>query len=332
MAVCGFTAGDFMIKKAVWSFSFIIAVLLLCGCSEKEFSDGGYYLDTFVSVTAYGENAEAAVKEVLKETERIENLMSAYKPGSDICRINSAMVSQAVEISEETASVLKKALEFSKKTDGAFDISVKPLVDLWNIKAENPVVPSETDISVALESVGYENILLSGNKISFLKENMKIDLGGAAKGYCADRAAEIMKKHGVENALLDFGGNIFALGKNKNGTPWRIGLQDPKKSRGEHFTVEELSNKTAVTSGSYERYFEYGGKIYHHILNPQTGYPADSGLISATVISKNSFEADMLSTAVFVLGVEDFSKIKDRFDFEKIITVDKNNNQRVITK
>ena len=310
----------------------IFAAVSAAGCSQKEVSDGGYYLDTMVSVTAYGENAEEAVAEVLKETERLENLLSAYKSESDIYKINSATFGTWVTVSDETAQILKKALEFSKKTNGAFDITVKPLVDLWNIKAENPVVPDKDDIDAAVGITGFENVILDGNKVSFLKEGMKIDLGGAAKGYCADRAVEILKNHGVENALLDFGGNIYALGKNKNGTPWRIGLQDPGKGRGEHFRVEELSGKTAVTSGSYERYFEADGKIYHHILNPQTGYPADSGLISATVVGKNSFEADMLSTAVFVMGTEEFYKIRNRFDFERIITVDKTNSERILTK
>ena len=142
----------------------------------------------------------------------------------------------------------------------------------------------------------------------------------------------ILKSYNIKNAILDFGGNVYALGKNKNGSEWRIGLQDPSKQRGEHFRVENLSYKTAVTSGSYERYFEKDGKVYHHIINPETGYPSDNNLISATVISENSFEADMMSTAIFVMGKEEFYKIKDNFEFEKVITVDKNNNEAVINK
>jgi len=321
-----------MLKKLCTLVLITAFAFTFAGCSEEEFSDGGYYLNTMVSVTARGENARQAVEAVLAETERIENLLSAYKPESEIYKINSASIGESVEISEETASLLKKALEFSRKTDGAFDITVKPLVDLWNINSENPSVPKAEEIEQAVRAVGYENVILEGNAVRFLKEGMKIDLGGAAKGYCADRAAEILESYGIRNALMDFGGNIYALGTNKNGAPWRIGLQDPGKSRGEYFRIEELSGKTAVTSGSYERYFESDGKIYHHILNPQSGYPADSGLISATVVGENSFEADMLSTAVFVMGTENFGKIRSRFDFDRVITVDKSNQEHILSK
>ena len=157
-------------------------------------------------------------------------------------------------------------------------------------------------------------------------------MGGAAKGYCADRVKEVLKSFGIKNALIDLGGNIYALGKNEQGKNWRIGLQKPGGKRGEYFSIEELSNKTAVTSGSYERYFEKNGKIYHHIIDRKTGYSSDSGLISVTVVSGNSFEADMLSTAIFVMGADEFEKIKSEFDFEKYITVDKYNRERVYEK
>ena len=155
---------------------------------------------------------------------------------------------------------------------------------------------------------------------------MALDLGGALKGYAADRAAEIIKNSGVENALIDIGGNVYALGKSPKGREWKIGLQHPGKDRGEYFEALDLSDKTCVTSGSYERYFEKDGKVYHHIMDRQTGYSADSGLISVSVVGKSSFEADMASTAAFVMGEEEFLKVKDKFDIEYIVTVDKTNN------
>lgn len=289
-------------------------------------------MNTVVSVTAYGDKADEAVKAAFDEVKRIEKLLSCHIEDSEISKVNKSAHINPVEVSPETAEVLKKALLFCQKTKGAFDISIKPLSDLWNIKAEKPEVPSDEQIKNTLSFVGYENISLDGNLVSFKKEGVQIDLGGAAKGYCADRVREVLKSFGVKNALIDLGGNIYALGKNEQGGSWRIGLQKPGGKRGEYFSIEELSDKTAVTSGSYERYFEKDGKIYHHILDRSTGKPADSGLISVTVISKNSFEADMLSTAIFVMGAEEFEKVKNEFDFEKYITVDKYNVERVYVK
>ena len=317
-------------------FVSVILCIVLClglfGCAEKKVSSTEFALNTVITITAYGDKAKEAMDASFAEVKRIENLLSAYIDHSDISKINKNACNAPVEVENETIYVLKKALEMSQKTNGAFDITVKPLVDLWDIKSENPKIPAEDAINAAKNLVGYKNVVIDGNKVSFKKQGMKIDLGGAAKGYCADKVIEVLKSYGVKNALIDLGGNIYALGKNENGDNWRIGLQDPTSSRGEHFSVEELSNKTAVTSGSYERYFEKDGKIYHHILNPETGSPADSGLISVTVISENSFEADMLSTAVFVMGNEEFKELSQKFNYNKVITVDKNNVAKTYEK
>jgi thiamine biosynthesis lipoprotein len=324
------------IKKLIKKKIFIFCVLLVCiafsSCSEKKVSSTELAMNTVISITAYGDKADEAVKASFDEVKRIEKLLSCHIDDSEISKVNKSAFENPVEVSPETAEVLKNALLFCQKTNGAFDISIKPLADLWNIKAENPKVPSGEEINTVLSFVGYENICLNGNFVSFKKEGVQIDLGGAAKGYCADRIAEILKSFGVKNALIDLGGNIYAIGKNEQGKEWRIGLQKPGEKRGEYFSVEELSDKTAVTSGSYERYFEKDGRVYHHILDTQSGYPSESGLISVTVISKSSFEADMLSTAIFVMGGDEFEKIKDGFDFEKYITVDKYNASRVYKK
>ncbi|MBR3932580.1 MAG: FAD:protein FMN transferase [Clostridia bacterium] len=320
------------IYKLVSLFLGVVMCLGLFGCAEKKVSSTEFALNTVITITAYGDKAQEAMDASFAEVKRIENLLSAYIDGSDISKINKSACDAPVEVSDETINVLTKALEMSQKTDGAFDITVKPLVDLWDIKSENPKIPSEDAINTAKNLVGYKDVVIDGNRVSFKKQGMKIDLGGAAKGYCADKVIEVLKSYGVKNALIDLGGNIYALGKNENGDNWRIGLQDPTSARGEHFSVEEISDKTAVTSGSYERYFEKDGKIYHHILNPETGRPADSGLISVTVISKNSFEADMLSTAVFVMGSEKFKEKSDNFNFSKVITVDKNNIAKTFEK
>ena len=314
------------------TFCALLSCLVFSSCSEKKVSQTEFAMNTVISITAYGDKADEAVKASFDEVKRIEKLLSCHIADSEISKVNKMAHINPVEVSTETADVLKKALSVCEKTNGAFDMSTKPLSDLWNIKAENPKVPADEELKNILSFVGYENISLDGNFVSFKKEGLQIDLGGAAKGYCADRVKDVLKSFGIKNALIDLGGNIYALGKNEQGKNWRIGLQKPGGQRGEYFSIEELSGKTAVTSGSYERYFEKNGKIYHHIMDRKTGYPADSGLISVTVISKNSFEADMLSTAIFVMGEEEFEKIKSEFDFEKYITVDKYNRERVYEK
>ncbi len=299
----------------------------LCSCSEKKASATELAMDTVVTLTLYGDRADEALSAGLEEIRRIDALLNAHSPYSEISLLNSAGADNPVELSEDTLFVLKNALRISHLTDGAFDVSIKPLADLWDFKAENPKVPSQADIDNALLKVGYKDIKIDGKLVSFAKEGMQIDLGAAAKGYCADSLVKLFKSYGIKNALIDLGGNIYAMGKNERGGAWRIGLQSPSENRGEHFAIEDLSNKTAVTSGSYERYFKSDGKVYHHILNPKTGYSADSGLISVTVIGGSSLEADMLSTAIFVMGEEKFKEKASEFDFDKYIAVDKNNRE-----
>ncbi len=315
-----------MLKKLMLSLIIFACIFAFCSCeSNKKIQKTEFCLDTLVSITSYGENAEAATEATIDEIKRIESVFSPFLPQSELYKINQNAHS-GYEISDEMKTVLSEALRVCELTDGAFDITLKPFSDLWNIKSENPVVPDDKLIEEAKAKVGYENVELSGNVITFKKEGMAIDLGGAAKGYAADRAAEILKSYGIKNAILDLGGNIYAIGKSEKGTPWRIGLQDPSKERGEFFKAIELRDSTCVTSGSYERYFEKNGKIYHHIIDRNTGYSADSGLISVSVIGKSSFEADMLSTAIFVMGEERFENIKNNFNIEKYVTVDKNNH------
>ena len=319
-------------RKLLTVFLVVSILLSLVSCSKNtKVTESAMCLDTIVTISCYGEanQASKAAKAAISEIQRIEFLLSPYIETSELYRINQNAHIKPVTVSDETFYVIEKALEFCKKTDGAFDITVKPLTELWNIKAENPVIPSEDMISDVLEKVDYTNVVIENNTVFFKKEGVRIDPGGAVKGYAADKAAEIIKSYGINSAILDLGGNVYALGKSEKNAPWKIGLQDPSGDRGKYFKVVELSDETCVTSGSYERYFEKDGKVYHHILNPKTGYPADNGLISVSITGTSSFEADMLSTAVFVMGEENFKKIKDRFQYKNCIVVDKSNNWRV---
>ncbi|MBO5008968.1 MAG: FAD:protein FMN transferase [Clostridia bacterium] len=281
-----------------------------------------YAMNTQITITAKSRGADRAVKDAISEVKRIDSLMSPSLSTSDICRINSAKANTRVQISPETYSLIEMSLQISQKTDGAFDISVNPLIELWDITSSKPRIPSEGDISKAKSLVNYRDISLNSSDKSVLlkKEGMSISLGAVAKGYAADRAVEILRNHGVKEAIVDLGGNVYVLGDKK-----RIGIQTPFKKRGEYFKVCTVSDKAVVTCGAYERYFEENGRIYHHIFDPNTGYPASSGIKSVTVICANSALADALSTALFVSGEERAEQIIAGFDgAEAIILTDDN--------
>lgn len=315
-----------IMKRIFLGFCLACLMLSLGGCSEEKVSRTVMVMDTIATIDCYGENSKEACDKAISEIQRLELLFSPYIETSEIYKINKNAHLSLVKTDAEVFRVLERCYEVSKITDGAFDITLKPLKDVWNMKSESPKVPSKEEIDEALSICGYENLVLSEGGVFFKKEGMALDLGGAVKGYAADRAAEVIKKAGVKNALIDIGGNVYALGKSPKKREWKIGLQHPGKDRGEYFEAVELSDKTCVTSGSYERYFEQDGKVYHHIMDPKTGYSADSGLVSVSVIGKSSFEADMASTAAFVMGAERFLEVKDDFDIESFIAVDKTNN------
>ena len=258
-----------------------------------------YAMNTQITITAKGLGSKKAVEEAVKEVKRLDRLMSVTVKDSDVYKINNTAPYTAVKVSDEVYSLIELALEVSRKTDGAFDITINPLSELWNISGENPIVPSEADIADCLNLVDYKCIELdSKNKTVMLKsDGMSITLGAIAKGYAADRVKDILKDYGIKDGVIDLGGNVYILGKNKT-----VGIQTPFKKRGEYYKVCKVSDTSVVTSGSYERYFEQDGAFYHHILDPKTGYPATGGFSSCTVICENSALADALSTAAFVAG------------------------------
>lgn len=293
--------------------------VLLCVTPQKaEVTD--FAMDTVVKITLKAKRPNSVAKSAIKEIKRLDALMSVTNSKSDVYKINSAKAGEAVKVDSELFELLNLCMQISQKTDGAFDITVNPLSEIWNIKAKNPVVPDESAIQKSKELVGYKNIILNSKEKTVTKkiDSVSITLGAIAKGYATDKAAKILEDNGVKDAIIDFGGNIYVIGKNK-----KIGLQTPFENRGEYFKVCTVSDASVVTSGAYERYFEYCGKIYHHILNPKTGYPADSDIKSVSIICKSSATADALSTAIFVSGKYNADKILDRFkNAEAIIYLD----------
>jgi thiamine biosynthesis lipoprotein len=243
--------------------------------------------------------------------------MSANIEDSDLGRINRASGIHAVEVHPATILVLKRAVHFAKLSGGAFDPSIGPLVKLWNIGFGADRVPGEEEIAAVLPLINWKDIVINEDAATvFLRQpGMRLDLGAIAKGYAADEAAGILRAAGIKRALIDLGGNILVYGTKRDGSPWRVGIQNPVEGRGAYFGITEVQNtppgsglppgsKTMVTSGVYERFFESHGKRYHHILSPGSGRPVDNGLLSVTVISGSSIDADALSTSLFVLGYE----------------------------
>ncbi len=302
-------------KIEKWVYAFIILSILLSGCSRtqnKEFKRSIFALNTFLEFTVYGdEKAENALENAIMRITEIESRMSATIESSDVSRINKSAGIKPIKVHEDTLKVIQKGLEYGKITEGAFDITIYPIVKLWGVTSDDPKVPSPWEVEEALELVDYRKVLLSEtDKTVYLEKlGMQIDLGGIAKGYAADEAADILRKSGVKHAVINLGGDVMVIGDKVDGKPWRIGIRDPRPEDGEaYFGVVETKDKTVVTSGDYERYMEKllkdKGIRYHHIFDPKTGYPTDTQITTTTIIGNVSTDADALSTALFIMGVE----------------------------
>lgn len=303
-------------KRLIFSLIAVaVIILIFVFCVPREHTQTDYAMNTVISVTLRSTSAEETAQKAIAEVKRIDSLMSTTLPESDIYKINSAKAGTYVKVSDETYELIKMSLMVSDKTDGAFDITVNPLSEKWNFTSSNPKIPEKEDIEKLLRLVNYKDVLLNDadKSVCLANDGMSISLGAVAKGYAATRAMEILKQAEVKDAIIDLGGNIYALGDKK------IGIQTPFKARGEYFTVCEVTDTSVVTSGAYERYFEENGKIYHHIIDPQTGYPADSDIKSVTVISEDSALADALSTAIFVSGTKRAEDILSGFKDAKAI-------------
>jgi len=289
-------------------------MFLLVSCTKREensITKTNFLLDTLIQITAYGENADKAIDSAFDRISEIHNKMNVNDENSEVSKINKMAGRGYQRVSEDTLYVIKKGLFYSALSKGRFDITVGPLVKLWGIGTDKARVPDKKEIENALSLINYKDVIINEdkNEVMLKKENMSIDLGAIAKGYAADEVMRILKENGIKSAVADLGGNIYVLGSKPNGKPWRIGIQDPFKSRGSTFAVIEVKDKTLVTSGTYERFFIKGGKRYHHILDVKTGYPVENGLVSVTIIGDSSIDCDALSTTAFVLGLQEGMKL-----------------------
>ena len=315
-------------KKRIYILILIMIMSILVGCSNeiKETTPikvTEFVLGTIVDIQIYDEKDQEAVKLVTDRLREIEALMTINKEESDLQNLNKSGAEGYV-VNKETYKVIEDSLKYAEMSNGMFDPTIGPLIKLWNIGTDDARVPEQTEIESALPLVNYKNVkLIEGNKVVLKEKNMIIDLGSIAKGYAADVAVEILKENKVERAIINLGGNIYALGDKGNGDPWKIGIQDPFSDRGEYLGVVSIANQTVVTSGIYERYFEEGGKRYHHIINPNTGYPVNNELASVTIVSDSSIDADALSTTTFVMGRDEGLKLIESIDNCEAIFVTK---------
>lgn len=285
----------------------ILIYIFATGKHEKiEAEKSSYVLGTIINLKAFGNKAEKAINEAIERLNNIDDKMSAFKEESDISKINSKAGFALEAVSKDTYFVVKKAVEYSKILEGTFDPTIRPLVKLWNIGTDKEIIPGKDKIEEVTKLVNYNDVILneSNQAIMLENKNQALDVGGIAKGFAADEVRDIFYKNNIRSALIDLGGNIFVLGNKEDGTSWRIGIQNPFEPRGEFVGILSATNKSVVTSGNYERYFMKDGQRFHHIIDPKTGYPSQSKIISATIISDNSIDGDGLSTGVYILGVD----------------------------
>ncbi len=283
-------------------------------------------MDTFAEISCFSSDSEVAstaMQEAFREMKQIERLLSKHDEGSELSRINRVAGIEETKVNSELFRIIERSIYYSKLSKGNFDITVAPLVDMWNAARKNNLVPEEETIESALRCVGYKNIVMDKERLSiyFLNSATKIDLGGIAKGYAVDRAKEILLSHGIESALIDIGGNIFALGNPPGKKSWLVGIQHPR-DKDEIIYKLELKNKAVSTSGDYERFFILNGERFSHIVNPLDGMPTE-GIASVTVVADSAEAADALSTAVFVMGIEKGLDIIESFSGAEVFIFDR---------
>lgn len=296
----------------------LIVTCMLCGCGGQTASGSGekgsakeltaereiFAMDTYMTLKAYGTRAEEAVSAAVEEINRLDQLLSAEDKQSEIYLLNE---NGSEIVSDDTAHLIGRALALYQTTEGAFDITVYPLMAEWGFTTQTYHVPDKKTIRKLLQHVDASQIEYD-EKENFvsLPASVKVDLGGIAKGYTSNRIMEIYEKYGLTGGLVSLGGNVQTYGTKPDGEAWNVAVRYPDETTGadeEYLGILSMqAGKAVITSGGYERYFEQNGKTWHHILNPETGYPAESGLTSVTIISEDGTLADGLSTALFIMG------------------------------
>ena len=321
----------------------VCPMLLFTGCENitdadtsitgnEPISISSIKLNTAVQITIYDSQDKALLDDCLALCDKYELVFSRTNEKSELYKLNHRKdtsdkdpnadgqttpypvsgTADTWHISEDLASLLSQGLSITRESDGAFDIAIAPLTSLWDFTAEDPKVPDDAAIQKALPLCSSDGVTIDGQDITLPSDDIQFDVGAIAKGYIADRLKDFLVKKGVNSAIINLGGNVLCIGSKPDGTPFKVGIQKPFADRNETEAVMDITGKSVVSSGIYERCFKQGGKLYHHILNPPTGYPYDNGLISVTIISDQSVDGDALSTTCFALGLEDGLKFAEK--------------------
>ena len=321
----------------------VCPMLLFTGCENitdadtsitgnEPISISSIKLNTAVQITIYDSQDKALLDDCLALCDKYELVFSRTNEKSELYKLNHRKdtsdkdtntdrqttpypvsgTADTWHISEDLAALLSEGLDITRESDGAFDIAIAPLTSLWDFTAEDPKVPDDAAIQKALPLCSSDGVTIDGQDITLPSDDIQFDVGAIAKGYIADRMKDLLVKKGVKSAIINLGGNVLCIGSKPDGTPFKVGIQKPFADRNETEAVMDITGKSVVSSGIYERCFKQGGKLYHHILNPQTGYPYENGLISVTIISDQSVDGDALSTTCFALGLEDGLKFAEK--------------------
>ena len=294
-------------QKKLFFLFLTVSALFFTGCSADQspapVSKSAFYLNTVVTVTLYDGSAPALITECFELCRRYEQEFSRTSESSALYRLNYDTEPER-PLSEDLQSLITTALYYYTVSDGLFDITVAPLSDLWQFSATNPTVPDEASLNDMLTHVGAHTLSLNGNTLHYEDTAVQLDLGGIAKGYIADRLKEYLVSKGVTSAVINLGGNVLCIGEKPGGVPFRVGIREPFAPQGTSIAVATVSDLSVVTSGIYERCFTEEDTLYHHLLDPRTGYPFRTGLNSVSIISEASVDGDALSTVCFALGIE----------------------------
>lgn len=282
-----------------------------------------FAMDTVMTLRVYGEKGEEMLSLISKEINSMENILSVTREGSDIWSIDHSD-GATVEVNDYTKHLIELAQTLGARTDGALDVTMYPVVKAWGFTTSEYRIPDADELSELLERVGYDRVSLKGNQVT-LPADMEMDLGSIAKGYAGEVVADLLRENGVTSALLNMGGNVQTVGSKPDGSAWRIGIQDPNSPTGSYLGVLQLKDQAAVTSGGYQRYFEEDGVRYWHIMDPATGAPARSGLVSVTIVGDKGGMCDGLSTSLFVMGLEGAMEDWRTYGDYEAILVDEDN-------
>lgn len=298
-------------------FSLIVALLIVTSCGKENeardlvsdpYSRTEFMMGTVVNVKVYNEGKEEVLTAVFDRMEELAGKITVDEPGSEVEAINQQAGIAPVAVSEDVYELLEAAYAYSEETRGSFDMTIGPLTELWHIGFDDARKPEQAEIDEALTLVDYRQVEFDeANQTVYLpKQGMRLDLGAIAKGYITDEVIKVLKEHEVDTAIVDLGGNVFVLGHSPRAenADWNVGVQDPFETRGEILGSIPVSNQTIVTSGIYERFLEVDGMQYHHLMDPETGYPFDNEIAGVSIISEKSIDGDGLSTAAFSDGLE----------------------------